>query len=154
MHPEYLMLSNSERNGVGVTGGAIWYNLPTITNSTRPCYFTVINAKLIFNTAKSHDGVNVHARLPVMNYYSSSNDEPLAVMMNTVDSKIYELLTTNEIHLLTNDNLKNVEFILHDNTGDLISIDANDSLEVCIKLEYFNQDEMANTLVSERIKRL
>tara|TARA_R110000803_G_scaffold29397_2_gene67102 strand:+ start:259 stop:528 length:270 start_codon:yes stop_codon:yes gene_type:complete len=89
-----------------------------------------------------------------MNYFSSSNDAPLCANLTTVDKKLFEMTLNNEIHLLTNDNLKRVEFKLQDNNGTAIAIDGDDSLEVLIKIDYFDQEEMTDKVISEQVKRL
>jgi hypothetical protein len=58
------------------------------------------------------------------------------------------------IHLLTNDSLKKCEFILEDNNGASITIDAGDSLEIMIKIEYIDQAKETESYLSEIPKLL
>lgn len=148
MNSKYLMLSEAQRDG------SIWTNLPTLSSSTRPCYFTVIRATLVFSSAETFEGIDILCNIPAMNYFSSSNDAPLCANLTTVDKKLFEMTLNNEIHLLTNDNLKRVEFKLQDNNGTAIAIDGDDSLEVLIKIDYFDQEEMTDKVISEQVKRL
>jgi len=60
----------------------------------------------------------------------------------------------NNIHLLTNDSLKKCEFILEDNNGASVTIDAADSLEIMIKIEYIDQEKQTESYLSEVPKLL
>ena len=136
----YLFLGEAQRQELG-DSGVKWENLPTLSSSTRPCYLTMVNCKIIFNSASVHDSLNVKMKIPSSNYFSSDNGYPVMAFLNTADSKTYTLEHDNEIRILTNDNLKSVEFILEDNNGEVIAIDAADSMEVMLQLEYINSME-------------
>ena len=148
MNSKYLRLSDTERVG------ATWNNLPTLSSSTRPCYITIIRATLVFSVVETFEGINLLCNVPSLNYFASSNNTPLSANLTSTDKTLYELTMTNEIHLLTNDNLKRVEFILQDNNGSAVAIDEADSLEVLIKIDYFDQEEMTDMVLSEQVKRL
>jgi len=92
--------------------------------------------------------------IPTLNYTSSSNDSPVVAMLNTSDKKVYDMQHDNKIHLLTNDSLKKCEFILEDNNGASITIDAGDSLEIMIKIEYLDQEKATENYLNEVPKLL
>jgi hypothetical protein len=93
--------------------------------------------------------------IPVMNYASTDNDIPMVAMLEQgADTKIYHLPTGNDIHLLSNDNLKNINIVTEDNFGNVITLGAGDSLEVVIKLDYVDQQEVTNQYISEVPKHL
>jgi len=144
----YLFLHESQRD---VT---TWSNLPTLPNSRRECYITITDCKLVFASTETHDSVNVKMVIPTLNYTSSSNDSPVVAMLNTSDKKVYDMQHDNKIHLLTNDSLKKCEFILEDNNGASITIDAADSLEIMIKIEYIDQVKETENYLSEIPKLL
>jgi len=75
-------------------------------------------------------------------------------MLNTSDKKVYDMQHDNKIHLLTNDSLKKCEFILEDNNGASITIDAGDSLEIMIKIEYLDQEKATENYLNEVPKLL
>ena len=148
MNSKYLMLLEAERDGT------TWNNLPTLSSSTRPCYITIIRATIILAAQGSIEGVNMLCNIPALNYFSSSNNATLCANLTTTDNTVYQMTLNNEIHLLTNDNLKRVEFLLQDDKGDAVVIGTNDSLEVLIKIDYFDQEEMTDKVLSEQVKRL
>jgi hypothetical protein len=149
MPSKYLFLSSAQRSGYK------WNNLPTISQSTRECYLNVINCKVIFVNNNNHDNVNVKMKIPSLNYFSSDNgDVAVAFLGQGTTNTHYLLLHENEISILTNDNLKSVEFTLEDNNGDAISTADVSSFEVMIKLDYIDQDAMVNQVILELPKRL
>jgi hypothetical protein len=61
----------------------------------------------------------------------------------------------NDISILTNDgSLKNIEFVLEDNEGQVVLLDLDDSMSVMIKLDYVDQDAMTNQYITELPKKL
>ena len=144
----YLFLHEAQRDGT------TWSNLPTLFNSRRECYITIIDCKLVFDSTQTHESVNLKMVIPTLNYTSSSNDSPVVVMLNTSDKKLYDMQHENKIHILTNDSLKKCEFILEDNDGNVLTIDADDSLEIMIKIDYVDQQAVANQYISEVPKHL
>lgn len=152
MPTKYLYLNNLNRNFT-ITNPT-WYNLPTISQSSRECYLTITDATVVFNSTQTHDSLNIKMNIPTSNYFSSDNEYPMVAFMDTTDDKIYRLQHENKINILTNDNLKRIEFILEDNNGNVIIIDEDDSMEVMIKLDYIDQDEMTQSYLSERPKLL
>ena len=149
MPSKYLFLSSAQRSGYK------WNNLPTISQSTRECYLTVINCKIILSSGSvAHDSVNVKMKIPSLNYFSSDNQDVSVAFLNEGQTKIFTIEHENEISILTNDNLKTVEFVLEDNNGSVISLTDNDSMEVMIKLDYIDQDAMVNQVLLEYPKRL
>jgi hypothetical protein len=109
---------------------------------------------LVFASTETHDSVNLKMIIPTLNYTSSSNDSPIVAMLNTADKKVYDMQHENNIHLLTNDSLKKCEFILEDNNGASITIDAGDSLEIMIKIEYIDQEKQVENYLNEVPKLL
>jgi hypothetical protein len=149
MPSKYLFLSSAQRSGYK------WNNLPTISQSTRECYLTVINCKIILSSGSvAHDSVNVKMKIPSLNYFSSDNQDVSVAFLNEGQTKIFTIEHENEISILTNDNLKTVEFALEDNDGDAIDADDVESFEVMIKLDYIDQDAMVNQVLLEYPKRL
>ena len=149
MPSKYLFLSSAQRSGYK------WNNLPTISQSTRECYLTVINCKIILSSGSvAHDSVNVKMKIPSLNYFSSDNQDVSVAFLNEGQTKIFTIEHENEISILTNDNLKTVEFALEDNDGDAIDVDDVESFEVMIKLDYIDQDAMVNQVILEYPKRL
>jgi len=144
----YLFLHETQRDGT------IWNNLPTLQSSRRECYITITDCKLVFSSTETHESVNLKMIIPTLNYTSSSNDSPIVAMLNTSDKKVYDMQHDNDIHLLTNDQLKKCEFILEDNNGNVITIDADDSLEIMIKIEYVDQEKQTESYLSEVPKHL
>ena len=137
----YLFLHEAQRDGT------TWSNLPTLQSSRRECYITITDCKLVFDSVQTDESVNLKMVIPTLNYTSSSNDSPVVAMLNTVDKKLYDMQHDNKIHLLTNDALKKCEFILEDNNGNVITIDADDSLEIMIKIEYVDQEKDRKSVV-------
>lgn len=144
----YLFLHEAQRD---VT---TWRNLPTLPNSRRECYITITDCKLVFDATQTHESVNLKMVIPTLNYTSSSNDSPVVAMLNTVDKKLFDMQHDNQIHILTNDSLKKCEFILEDNDGNVLTIDADDSFEVMIKIEYLDQEKQTESYLSEVPKLL
>ena len=144
----YLFLHEAQRD---VT---TWRNLPTLPNSRRECYITITDCKLVFDSTQTHESVNLKMVIPTLNYTSSSNDSPIMAMLNTADKKLFDMQHDNKIHILTNDQLKKCEFILEDNDGNVLTIDADDSLEIMIKIEYIDQSKEEEKYLSELPKHL
>ena len=152
MPSKYLFLSEINRNTP--TGNPKWQNLPTISHSTRECYLTITDATIVFNSTQGHDSLNIKMNIPTSNYFSSDNEYPMVAFMDTTDDKLYRLQHENKISILTNDNLKSVEFILEDNAGIPINLSDADSMEVMIKLDYIDQNQMTSNFISELPRRL
>jgi hypothetical protein len=153
MYMKYLFLGEGERKELG-DSGAKWQNLPTLSQSTRECYLSVVNCKVIFDNASQHDSLNIKMKIPSSNYFASDNSYPVVAFLNTTDSKTFTLEHDNEISILTNDNLKSIEFVLEDNNGAVIAIDLDDSMEVMIKLDYIDQKAQTDQFILELPKRL
>jgi len=139
MPSKYLFLSEAQRSDTG-TSGARWLNLPTLSQSTRECYLTVINCLIVFD-GTTHESVVLKMNIPTTNYFSSDNQTPCVAFLSTAVDKVFELVQDNEIHLLTTDALKNIEFVLEDNNGSTIVLTVVDSMEVMLKLDYVDQKE-------------
>ena len=152
MPSKYLFLS--ETNRTAGTGNPKWYNLPTISQSSRECYLTITDATIVFNSTQTHDSLNIKMVIPSSNYFSSDNESPMVAFTDTTDDKLYRVQHDNKISILTNDNLKTIEFVLEDNNGSVISLSDTDSMEVMIKLDYVDQDAMVNQVLLELPKRL
>jgi hypothetical protein len=159
MNSKYLYLSEVNRE-ILVIGAAIepsnpiWVNLPTISQSSRECYLTITDATIVFNSTQTHDSLNIKINIPTSNYFSSDNKYPMVAFMDTTDNKLYRLQHENKINILTNDNLKRIEFILEDNNAEVITLSPADSMEVMIKLDYINQDEMTQLYISQKPRTL
>ena len=152
MPSKYLFLANEQRETS--PDNAVWHNLPTLSQSSRECYITIVNLKIVFNSTQTHSSVNVKMNIPNANYFSSDNSNPVVAFLTTTDSKVYTLGIENDISILTNDNLKSVTFDLEDNEGDEVILDSDDSVEVMIKLDYIDQKQQTDQFILELPKRL
>jgi len=149
MPSSYLFLSDAQRSGYK------WSNLPTVSQSTRECYLTVINCKVILtDEADDKASILVKLKIPSLNYFSSDNTDVTVAFLNEGQTKTFSIEKENEISILTNDNLKAVEFALEDNAGTAVSAADVSSFEVMLKLDYIDQDAMANQVVIEYPNRL
>jgi hypothetical protein len=145
----YLYLDDAQRSGT------TWTNLPTLSNSRRECYLTLVHVDLVFDSTQTHESIVLRMNIPTMNYFSSSNNSPVVAMLDVAaDKKVYTLMTENQIHLLTNDDLKRCSFSLEDTAGVPITIDADDSLCIMVQLEYIDQEGMTNKYLTEQPKML
>lgn len=152
MPSTYLFLS--EKNRASGTGNPKWLNLPTISQSSRECYLTLIDCAIVFENTETYQSLNIKMRIPTNNYFSSDNEYPLLGLLETINDQVFRLPKGNEIHILTNDNLKNVELVLEDNTGEVIELTDEDSLEVMFKLDYLNQEQQTEQFILEMPKHL
>jgi hypothetical protein len=147
----YLFLHDSQKS---VSGNTItWNNLPVLSGASRECYITIIDCKLILSNG-STESINVKMDIPVRNYYSSSNLSPVAAILHSDDaaSQVYDLQHTNDVHLLSNDNLQKIKFELFDNAGGAVT--TADTLEVMLKIEYIDQEKLTENFLSDIPKHL
>ena len=153
MPSKYLFLENAQRNL------SVWDNLPTLSQSSRECYISVASAKLVFSGITYFYAVRLKIDLPVMNYASSSNGIPVIAMLSqgtnnitsegTTENKVFELIHADQIQLFSNDNLKRAKFVLEDEDGAEIVLDADDRLDIMLKIDYVDQQSVANQYISE-----
>ena len=145
MPSKYLFLENTNRNL------SVWDNLPTLSQSSRECYISVASAKLVFSDIILFYAVRLKIDLPVMNYASSSNSIPVIAMLSqgTTENKVFELVHADQIQLFSNDNLKRAKFVLEDEDGVEIVLDADDRLDIMLKIDYVDQQSVANQYISE-----
>jgi len=158
MPSKYLFLENAQRNL------SIWDNLPTLQQSSRECYISVSSVKLIFDDVPLFYAVKLKIDLPVMNYTSSSNSTPVIAMLSqgtnnitssgTTENKVFELIHADQIQLFSNDNLKRAKFVLEDEDGTEIVLDADDRLDIMLKIDYIDQGAITNQYISETPMRL
>ena len=150
MPSKYLFLENAQRNL------SVWDNLPTLSQSSRECYISVASAKLVFSDIPVFYAVILKIDLPVMNYASSSNSIPVIAMLSqgTTENKVFELVHADQIQLFSNDNLKRAKFVLEDEDGVEIVLDADDRLDIMLKIDYVDQLAVTNQYISEVPMRL
>ncbi len=158
MPSKYLFLENAQRNL------SVWDNLPTLSQSSRECYISVASAKLLFGDIPLFYSVRLKIDLPVMNYASSSNSIPVIAMLSqgtnnitsegTTEIKVFELVHADQIHLFSNDNLKRAKFVLENEDGEEIVLDADDRLDIMLKIDYVDQLAVTNQYISEVPKHL
>jgi hypothetical protein len=158
MLSKYLFLENANRNL------SVWNNLPTLSQSSRECYISASSAKLIFEDVPLFYAVKLKIDLPVINYISSSNSIPVIAMLSqgtnnitssgTPENKVFELIHADQIQLFSNDNLKRAKFVLEDEDGSEIVLDADDKLDIVLKLDYIDQAAIANQYIKETPMRL
>jgi hypothetical protein len=147
MPSKYLFLNSEQLTNVD--GVATWNNLPVLSESRRECYINVVHACAVFTTAQSHSEAILKINLPSLNYFSSSNDAPVMEYLHSDDNLVFEPVYESPIKLLTNDALKKIEIQLIDNGADVIDIDNLESLSVVLKIDYVDQDAMANQYLSQ-----
>ena len=147
MPSKYLFLNSEQLTNVD--GVATWNNLPVLSESRRECYINVVHACAVFSTARSHSEALLKINLPSLNYFSSSNNAPVMEYLQSDDNLVFEPVYESPIKLLTNDALKKVEIQLTDNGADVIDIDDLESLSVVLKIDYVDQDAMANQYLSQ-----
>jgi len=147
MPSKYLFLNSEQLSNVD--GVATWNNLPVLSESRRECYINVAHACAVFSTARSHSEALLKINLPSLNYFSSSNNAPVMEYLQSDDNLVFEPVYESPIKLLTNDALKKVEIQLTDNGADVIDIDDLESLSVVLKIDYVDQDAMANQYLSQ-----
>ena len=145
MPSKYLFLENTNRNL------SVWDNLPTLSQSSRQCYISVASAKLVFDEISLFYAVRLKIDLPVMNYASSSNSIPVIAMLSqgTTENKVFELVHADQIQLFSNDNLKRAKFVLEDEDGVEIVLDADDRLDIMLKIDYVDQQSVANQYIAK-----
>jgi len=158
MPSKYLFLENAQRNL------SVWDNLPTLSQSSRECYISVSSAKLIFGDIALFYAVRLKIDLPVMNYASSSNSIPVIAMLSqgtnnitssgTTENIVFELIHADQIQLFNNDNLKRAKFVLENEDGEEIVLDADDRLDIMLKIDYVDQLAVTNQYIGETPKHL
>lgn len=155
MPSNYLYLDATQRVRSGVTSIAPrWSNLPTISTSTRECYLTVIDCSVHFSAQPTFNAMNVKMKIPSRNYFSSDNEDVLVafleVRVDELGGKQYTLPKGNEISILTNDNLKDIQFTIEDpSTETPVVLGQNDNMHVMLKLDYVDQKAMTQTYMEE-----
>ena len=158
MPSKYLFLENANRNL------SVWNNLPTLSQSSRECYISTSSVKLIFDEVPLFYAVKLKIDLPVINYASSSNSIPVIAMLSqgtnnitssgATENKVFELIHADQIQLFSNDNLKRAKFVLQDQDGEEILLDADDRLDIMLKIDYIDQGAITNQYISEQPMRL
>ena len=147
MPSKYLFLNSEQLTNVD--GVATWNNLPVISESRRECYINVVHACAVFTEALSHSEALLKINLPSVNYFSSSNNAPVMEYLHSDDNLTFEPVYESPIKILSNDALKKIEIQLIDNGADVIDIDDLESLSIVLKIEYVDQDAMANEYLSQ-----
>ena len=147
MPSKYLFLNSEQLTNVD--GIATWNNLPVLSESRRECYINVVHACAVFSTARSHSEALLKINLPSLNYFSSSNNAPVMEYLHSDDNLTFEPVYESPIKILSNDALKKIEIQLIDNGADVIDIDDLESLSIVLKIEYVDQDAMANEYLSQ-----
>lgn len=151
MPSTYLFLNNLQKE---VANNKItWNNLPTLGSSTRECYISILNIDVVFTEAVTKDEVIVKVNLPNTNYYSSNNDIPVMRYLITIDQKVFAPSLDSSIQLLSNDNLKRVEFELFDSSGSVIENEIS-SMNVTLKIDYVVQEQQREQFILEMPKHL
>lgn len=155
MPSNYLYLDASQRFKTGATSiSPRWSNLPTISTSTRECYLKVIDCSVHFSSQPPHNALNLKMKIPSRNYFSSDNEDVLVafldILVDEVGGNTYTLPKGNEISILTNDNLKDIQFTLEDpSTENAVILGQNDNMHVMLKLDYVDQKAMVNNYIEE-----
>ena len=141
MPSTYLFLSDAQRT-LGGTSGANWLNLPTLSSSTRECYLRVTSCQIELGTLDAGiTHLTLKMKIPSVNYFSSDNREVVVARLSLTQSTVYDLQLENTIQILTNDNLKSLDFVLENNAGTNFSLGASDFINIMLKLDYVDQKE-------------
>ena len=147
MPSSYLFLSQKNRDGL------TWNNLPTLSQSTRECYLTVIECNAFVDDAVAiSNTLIIKMKIPSLNYFSSDNEDVTVAVLYERGNNSFNLERDNPISILTNDNLKSATFAAFDEDCEVYS--GVVSLNVVLKLDYIDQQAMANQVVVEYPKRL
>jgi hypothetical protein len=155
MSSKYLFLGDAQRDKTVTTAG-VWQNLPSLSQSTRECYLSLSEFKLDYADAGTSNGqaLIIKMELPVLNYFSSDNTEPVIGFLEEATTNEYKFSKENKIHLLTNDNLKKVKIIVTDLEGDILDVPSTASINLVFKLEYVDQDKQTESYLLEIPKHL
>lgn len=160
MPSTYLYLDASQRFKTGeVSISPRWSNLPTISSSTRECYLNVTECSIHFSAQLNRSAFNLKMKIPSSNYFSSDNEDVLVafleILVDEVGGSSFALRKTNEINILTNDNLKDIRFSLEDPSDESpVVLGQNDNMHVMLKLDYVDQKAMTQTYLDEIPKHL
>lgn len=155
MPSNYLYLDASQRFKTGATSIAPrWSNLPTISTSTRECYLTVVECSVHFSAQPTYNALNLKMNIPSRNYFSSDNEDVLVafleILVDEAGGNTYALRKTNEISILTNDNLKDIKFTIEDPSNENpVVLGQNDNMHVMLKLDYVDQKAMTANYIDE-----
>jgi hypothetical protein len=148
MPSKYLFLSDAQRT-LGGTSGSNWLNLPTLSSSTRECYLRVTSCQIELNGAEATiKNLTLKMNIPSVNYFSSDNREVVVARLSLTQPTVYELQLENTIQILTNDNLKNLDFVLENNSGTNFSLGASDFMNIMLELTYVDQKEQVMSQLS------
>ena len=152
MPSKYLFLSNLQV--ASKTGGSvIWNNLPVLSEATRECYVSILDMDVVFSATITGDEINVKCQLPSLNFFSSNNDLPNLRYLFSNDKKVFTTNLEASVELLTNDNVKRFEVQLYNSAGVLIT-NAIESINVTLKFDYVDQQEMTQQYLSQKPRTL
>lgn len=152
MPSKYLFLNSTDSNFSSTT--ITWNNIPTLSESTRECYVSILDMDVLYDDANvptTSKQIFVRMNLPSLNYYSTTNTEPVMRYLSTSTSGYRFIPNLQEsVELLTNDNLKKIEVQLFDNAGLVIPTTNLESINLTLKIDYIDQQAMTQQYLSQK----
>lgn len=147
MPSKYLFLNTAQQSNSG--GVVTWNNLPTLSESTRECYVSILDMDVVFSATISKDELLIKTKLPNRNYLSSNNDSPVIRYLSTADGKVFNPALEASVELLSNDNVKSFQLQLVHSSGIAVT-DAIESINVTLKFDYVDQQAMTQQYLSQK----
>jgi hypothetical protein len=159
MPSTYLFL-NPKNRVLGQGGKAVWINLPKLSLTSRQCYLSVAQFGFTKNAAGVDNRFMIKLNIASENYYSSDNEG--VVMCSLEPTRVVQPRTlfqlSNEsgfpIEILTNDNYSRLEFTLLDFNGLPFAVDDADVIDIVLKFDYPEVEEIQQTYVATMPKNL
>lgn len=147
MPSKYLFLNTEQQSNSG--GVVTWNNLPTLSESTRECYVSILDMDVVFNSTISKDELLIKTNLPNSNYLSSNNDSPVLRYLTTADGQVFNPALEASVELLSNDNVKSFQLELVHSNGVAVT-DTIVSINVTLKFDYVDQQAMTQQYLSQK----
>jgi hypothetical protein len=156
MPSKYLFLSSTDSDFASTT--ITWNNIPTLSESTRECYVSILDMDVLFDDGQAapNDSKQIFVRLnlPSLNYFSTTNTEPVMRYLSTNQGFKYIPNLQESVELLTNDNLKKIEVQLFDSAGLVIPTSFLESINLTLKIDYVDQQAMTQQYLSQKPRTL
>lgn len=159
MPSTYLYL-NPKNRVLGLNGRLLWQNVPNLSLTSRQCYLSVSQFGIQINESNVDDRFVIKMNLASQNYYSSDNDGVVVCALQATrivaPRTVYQLSVESgsPIEILTNDNYNTLEFFIIDSAGDVRLVDDADSVDVVLKFDYPDVEDVQQVYVETMPKRL
>lgn len=147
MPSKYLFLNTAQQSNSG--GVVTWNNLPTMSESTRECYVSILDMDVVFSATINKDELLIKTKLPSRNYLSSNNDSPVMRYLSTADGKVFNPPLEASVELLSNDNVKSFQLQIVHSSGVAVT-DAIESINVTLKFDYVDQQAITQQYLSQK----